>query len=115
MPRRSASIRRSSRPFWVMGIGLALIAVALLLARQRGAAPLASPTPLPVGPDEVPRVTLADARAAFDGGTAVFLDVRSSDDYAAGHIPGALSIPLAELESRLGELDPGSWIITYCT
>jgi rhodanese-related sulfurtransferase len=45
----------------------------------------------------------------------VFLDVRYAEDYAAGHIPGALSIPLTELETRLGELDRTDWIITYCT
>jgi rhodanese-related sulfurtransferase len=31
------------------------------------------------------------------------------------HIPGSLSIPLAEIETRLSELDPNQWIITYCT
>ena len=55
---------------------------------------------------EVTRLSLEDAKAAFDQKTAVFLDVRDADSYASSHIPGALSIPLSELPDRLGELDP---------
>ncbi|MGC8857236.1 MAG: rhodanese-like domain-containing protein, partial [Anaerolineae bacterium] len=64
---------------------------------------------------EIPRLQLEEAKAAFEAGTAVFVDVRSATSYAAAHIPGALSIPLADLEARLSELDPNQWIITYCT
>ena len=64
---------------------------------------------------EVERITLEKAKAAYDNGTAVFLDVRGAGSYAQGHIPGALSIPSSQLQSRLGELDPDQWIITYCT
>lgn len=66
-------------------------------------------------PQEVQRISLEDSKAAFDSRTAVFLDVRSASSYATGHIPGALSIPLAELEPRIDELDPDQWTITYCT
>jgi ArsR family transcriptional regulator len=44
----------------------------------------------------------------------VVLDVRPRDEYAAGHIPGALSIPLDELERRLGELPRDREIVAYC-
>ena len=64
---------------------------------------------------EVSRLSLKDAKAAFDDGTALFLDVRTSGAYLHGHIPGAKSIPLGELERRFGEIDPDQWIITYCT
>lgn len=64
---------------------------------------------------EVPRVELEKAKAAFDSGAAVFVDARSADAYTKSHIPGALSIPAAELESRMDELDKNQWIITYCT
>ena len=64
---------------------------------------------------EVPRVSLEDAKAAFDNGSAVFVDARSAASYEESHIPGALSIPASEIQSRLGELDPTKWIITYCT
>jgi 3-mercaptopyruvate sulfurtransferase SseA len=66
-------------------------------------------------PQEVQRVTLEESKAAFDNNSAVFLDVRSANAYAVSHIPGALSIPLDELEARIVELDPEQWIITYCT
>jgi hypothetical protein len=64
---------------------------------------------------EIQRVLLEEAKAALDSGSAVFVDVRSKASYDASHIPGALSIPLGELETRLKELDPKAWIITYCT
>ena len=66
-------------------------------------------------PQEVVRLELEEVKMAFDDGAAIFLDVRSSDSYAISHIPGAKSIPLAELEGRLDELDSNQWIITYCT
>ncbi|MBD3781575.1 MAG: metalloregulator ArsR/SmtB family transcription factor [Micrococcales bacterium] len=42
------------------------------------------------------------------------LDVRPADEYAAGHITGAVSMPLAELGTRLADVDPGARIVTYC-
>jgi 3-mercaptopyruvate sulfurtransferase SseA len=62
---------------------------------------------------DIARVSLADAKAAYDLGSAVFVDVRDAQAYAAQHIPGAVSIPLNELAQRLGELDPEDWIIPY--
>jgi 3-mercaptopyruvate sulfurtransferase SseA len=64
---------------------------------------------------EIERVTLEESKAAFDSNAALFLDVRRSETYATSHIPGARSIPLAEIESRIAELYPNQWIITYCT
>jgi ArsR family transcriptional regulator len=42
------------------------------------------------------------------------LDVRPEDEFAAGHLPGALNIPIAELERRLGELPADQEVIAYC-
>jgi rhodanese-related sulfurtransferase/DNA-binding transcriptional ArsR family regulator len=42
------------------------------------------------------------------------LDVRPREEYAAGHIPGAVSIPLDELDRRLSELPDDGQIIAYC-
>lgn len=42
------------------------------------------------------------------------LDVRPPDEFAAGHLPGAVNIPLGELETRLGDLDPHTEIVAYC-
>jgi rhodanese-related sulfurtransferase len=44
----------------------------------------------------------------------VVLDVRPAIEYAAGHIPGAVSIPLAELAERLDELPEDIEIVAYC-
>src|SRR5450759_1453923 len=48
------------------------------------------------------------------GRDVVVLDVRPPEEYAAGHIAGAVSIPLAELEKRLAELPPGRRVVAYC-
>jgi rhodanese-related sulfurtransferase len=42
------------------------------------------------------------------------IDVRPSEEYAAGHIAGALSVPLAQLVQRLAELPQGKRIVAYC-
>lgn len=95
--------------------------VLLLLVLLTACAPVtATPYPAPllegqIPESEIPRVRLEEAKAAFDTGAAVFVDVRSATSYEAAHIPGALSIPLADLEARLSELNPNQWIITYCT
>lgn len=47
-------------------------------------------------------------------GAAVVIDVRPGDEFAAGHIPGAVHLPLAELERRLAELPRDQEIVAYC-
>ena len=42
------------------------------------------------------------------------IDVRPPQEYAAGHVPGAINIPLSELETHLNELDPNQEIVAYC-
>lgn len=44
----------------------------------------------------------------------VVLDVRPTEEYQAGHIPGALSIPLSELKKRLNALPKSREIVAYC-
>jgi len=44
----------------------------------------------------------------------VVLDVRPEDEYAAGHLPGAVSIPAGELELRLAELPRDREVVAYC-
>jgi hypothetical protein len=63
---------------------------------------------------EIARVSVDTAYQAFLDGTAVFVDARSPSLYDEQHIPGALNIPYAEVETRLDELNPDDWIITYC-
>jgi rhodanese-related sulfurtransferase/DNA-binding transcriptional ArsR family regulator len=47
-------------------------------------------------------------------GEVIVLDVRPSEEYAAGHIPGAVSVPISELKARLKELPKGKEIVAYC-
>jgi rhodanese-related sulfurtransferase len=47
-------------------------------------------------------------------GDVVLVDVRPPEEYAAGHIEGARSVPLAELEQRLAELPPDREVVAYC-
>jgi rhodanese-related sulfurtransferase/DNA-binding transcriptional ArsR family regulator len=60
----------------------------------------------PVGAEELVR--------RLNDGDVVLLDTRPEEEYRAGHIAGAISIPASELESRLSELDPGKDVIAYC-
>jgi len=56
----------------------------------------------------------ADARALVKDG-ALLVDVRTPEEYSAGHIDGAVNIPVAELGSRLSELgDQQGPIVLYC-
>ena len=47
-------------------------------------------------------------------GDAVLVDVRPEEEFAAGHIEGARSIPLEELDKRLAELPPDLEVVAYC-
>ncbi|MBI3199925.1 MAG: rhodanese-like domain-containing protein [Myxococcales bacterium] len=59
-------------------------------------------------------VSAVEARTLVEGG-ALLLDVRTPAEFASGHLPGAVSIPLAELEGRVAELGPKDRpVVTYC-
>jgi rhodanese-related sulfurtransferase len=45
---------------------------------------------------------------------AILIDVRPREEYVAGHLPGAVSIPLGELAARLQELNKGQEVVAYC-
>src|SRR5204863_1123340 len=47
-------------------------------------------------------------------GLVVVLDVRPPEEFAAGHLPGAVNIPIDQLESRLGKLPRRKEIVAYC-
>ncbi|GGS28936.1 ArsR/SmtB family transcription factor [Actinokineospora fastidiosa] len=67
-----------------------------------------------VDDSDVEKVDRHELLARVKSGSVVVLDVRPWDEYAAGHIPGALSIPLAELEKRLSELPSDVDVVAYC-
>jgi rhodanese-related sulfurtransferase len=63
-------------------------------------------------------IQLAAIKQLFDAGAAVLVDAREPDEYAAGHIPGALSMPFDEVTAepeKLENLETGGRpIVTYC-
>ena len=62
---------------------------------------------------EAPTIELQEAKAEFDRGTALFVDVRKPDDYERSHIPGAATMPLKELFLRSEELPRDRLLIFY--
>lgn len=62
----------------------------------------------------VERVTRGELLDRVRRGSVVVVDVRPSEEYIAGHVSGAVSVPLESLEARLDELDPALEIIAYC-
>ncbi len=57
---------------------------------------------------------LAKVKAALESGARV-VDVRSAEEFRAGHFPGALNIPVDQIAARLDEMgDPERPIILYC-
>lgn len=67
--------------------------------------------------DDVPRISIEEARAAVDSGQAVLVDVRRVESYNESHAQGAISIPLEQFEANIASvpLEKDQWIITYCT
>lgn len=51
---------------------------------------------------------------ALEHGRHVVVDVREPEEYRSGHVPGAVNIPLGELERRAGELPAGRPVVAYC-
>jgi len=64
--------------------------------------------------DALEPVSREDLIARLRDGLVTVLDVRPEDEFALGHLPGALNIPLGKLEQRLGELPAGREVIAYC-
>jgi hypothetical protein len=120
-----------------LGIVAAAIVVALVLAVLRwrdpeptAAAPLATaPVPQPMQPQgpppapmfppmamaSAPRISVPEAKALADRGEAVFIDVRDVRSFEAGHIPGALQIPLDYVQGEIPWFPEDRLLIPYCT
>jgi len=64
--------------------------------------------------DELDPVGREELVARADDGDVIVLDVRPAEEYEAGHIPGAISVPLDELERRLSSFPRKAEIVAYC-
>lgn len=60
-------------------------------------------------PEQLKTILDSDKKGEYQ-----LLDVRQPEEYKGGHIPGAVLIPLGEIETRHGELDRSKKIVTYC-
>ncbi|MGC9378235.1 ArsR/SmtB family transcription factor [Streptomyces sp. MH13] len=67
-----------------------------------------------LGEHAAAEVTREELRARVAAGGVVVLDVRPVEEYRAGHIPGALSLPVEELAERIDELPQDAEIVVYC-
>lgn len=76
----------------------------LLLAALPMAASASRPA---VSPAAVAEITARDD-------APLLLDVRSPEEYAQGHLPGAVLIPHDQLAERLDEIDRDRWVLVYC-
>jgi rhodanese-related sulfurtransferase len=90
---------------------LCVIVSAVLIAGCSGGGGDGSGTLTP----QVESITAAQLEAMMNDGQAlVILDVRTAGEFTAGHLPGAVNIPLADLSGRLGELEQDDRIVCVC-
>lgn len=64
--------------------------------------------------DELEPLPASELLDRVRDGLVTVLDVRPADEYESGHLPGAINIPLSDLEQHLHELDNGQDIVAYC-
>lgn len=110
--------------FYVLGLAGLLFAaactdpahpIAVNSAASKPAATVAPPADSHAEEENAPRVTLAEAKKAFDAGEAVIVDVRDEMAYKAEHIKGSVNIPTAQLDAKANTLPKGKKIIAYCS
>jgi ArsR family transcriptional regulator len=66
------------------------------------------------GRDNMEPVSRRELFERMRAGLVTVLDVRPADEFASSHLPGAMNIPLSELEARLSELNPSQEGVAYC-
>jgi rhodanese-related sulfurtransferase/DNA-binding transcriptional ArsR family regulator len=64
--------------------------------------------------DALEPVEAEDLLERIKDGLVIVLDVRPADEYAAGHVPGSINVPVKELEKQIKKLDNKKEIIAYC-
>lgn len=125
--KRSGNLTSILIPIVVGLVVVAIIVGAVLANEKRPTVAAAGPTlsvpivtaaPLPtteIPYPDVARISVKDAKNQFDKGKAILVDVRTKEAYDQAHADGAISIPEAEVNSRLNELPNNKLIILYCT
>lgn len=64
--------------------------------------------------DAMEPVTRKELARRLKSGDVTVLDVRPRDEFALAHLPGAINVPLRELEARTAEIDPEKDVVAYC-
>lgn len=64
--------------------------------------------------DDLEPLPAAELLSRARAGLVTVIDVRPQDEFRAGHVPGAINVPLNELEKRLREFDQNKEVIAYC-
>jgi rhodanese-related sulfurtransferase len=64
--------------------------------------------------DELEPIGRDDLLRRAQAGDVVVLDVRPTEEYTAGHIPGSMSVPLTDLEEHMQQLPAGVDVVAYC-
>jgi 3-mercaptopyruvate sulfurtransferase SseA len=93
------------------------IASAAANAAPTATPPPASPAPseTPTPADDAPRITVEEAKKAFDEGKAFIIDARAEEAYKAEHIKGAVNIRHDNLDAMLKQIPRDKTIIVYCS
>ncbi len=120
MANKTPSSTTPRRPLVLSGaIALLVVGVLLVILSQSQSSALTSAAApveaLPVAaPARVERIQPQVYLDQFSGQPHLLLDVRTPQEFASGHIPGAVNISLQTLESRLNELPTDQPIVVYC-
>lgn len=113
--------------YYISLIAIALIGISILTACQNAGTPTMetaktnSALPAPTAEKnedplaKVPRISLADAKKAFDEGNVVFVDTRAEIQYRDEHVKGSINIPAEAFATRYAEVPKDKKIITYCS
>lgn len=64
--------------------------------------------------DSMEPVTIADLRDRMGHGLVTVVDVRPKDEYAAGHLPGAINVPIDDIDKHFADLPRNHEIVAYC-
>jgi len=64
--------------------------------------------------DDLEAIPASELLDRIHNDLVTIIDVRPAEEYRQGHLPGAINIPLPELEKQLQQLDPAQQVVAYC-
>ncbi|MDH6244037.1 metalloregulator ArsR/SmtB family transcription factor [Mycobacterium sp. OTB74] len=100
--------------YQLAGLDVAALFAALRRVADRHRADVSAARDAYLGGPHEPGIDRDDLQARIAAGDIVLLDVRPAAEYRAAHIPGAVSIPIDELATRITELPEHTDVVVYC-